>query len=155
MRAPENSAGLWTDVDIWPGVMRWAGLPRNDMLWRKAQRAARRMSVRVSGGVFSMPGEFRAGGQEEIEPGDQRVGMIAQDAEEVDDLAIDIVEDFGPRAHSSAREHATHAAKGLGMAAVRGRLDARGDGPGEAFLAAEPRRERLGGSDGREARIIG
>ncbi len=39
-------------------------------------------------------GELRAAGKAEVEPGGQRVRVIAQDAEEIDDLAIDIVEDF-------------------------------------------------------------
>ena len=81
--------------------------------------------------------------------------MLAHGAEEVDDLAVDVVEDFrlGPRRF--AQQDTAHAGEGLGVAGMGDCLDALDDAPGEVLLAAEPGRERLGGCGGRGVRRLG
>ncbi|MCY3830191.1 MAG: hypothetical protein OXF89_13745 [Rhodospirillaceae bacterium] len=51
--------------------------------------------------------------------------MLAHDLQQVDDLAVDVVDQLALRPPAAAKERAGHAAEGLGVAVVRRRLDAR------------------------------
>lgn len=64
--------------------------------------------------------------------------MPLEHAEEVHDLAVEIICDLAYRTEPAAQEHTAHAHEGLDIGFVGDCLDARDDASGEGFLASLP-----------------
>ena len=91
--------------------------------------------------------KLAARGNHPVELAREFVGVLAGNPEQVDDVAVDVVENLAPGPLATAQEDARHAAEGLGVAAVRHRLDALGDAARKQPLAAEPGRDGIGRLD--------
>ena len=94
--------------------------------------------------------EGGARGEGEVKLAGEFIGVFAGDAEQVDDIAIDVIEDFGACAQFAAQEDAAHAGAGFGIAAMGGCGDACGDDACEPAFAAELGGDGLCCGDGGE-----
>ena len=74
----------------------------------------------------------------------QLLGVLAHDAEQIDDIAVEIIDDFALWTRGAPENHASHSDEWLGVALVGNRLDSLDDPLGQVFLAAEPGSQGLG-----------
>ncbi len=80
----------------------------------------------------------------------EELGIVAlKDAEEVGDVAAEIVDDLRSRTSCPAQEDASHAHEGLGIGGVIDRIDPGHDALGEVAFSAEPWGHRGDGFHGR------